>query len=59
MVSNSKISIEIIPSSEILSIIPLLQKLGNFSVSEALLKERLLEMVHQNYECLGVLIPKN
>lgn len=31
-----------------------MQKLGNYSVSEALLKERLQEMVQQNYECLGV-----
>ncbi len=54
MVSESKITINIISSSEILSIIPLLQKLGNFSVSEPLLKERLQEMVRQNYECLGV-----
>lgn len=52
--AENNISIKIIPPAEILSIIPLLQKLGNFSVSEALLKERLLEMVQQNYECLGV-----
>ncbi len=53
MAKNS-ISIKIIPPAEILSIIPLLQKLGNFSVSEMLLKERLQEMVQQHYECLGV-----
>ncbi|CAM3451696.1 GNAT family N-acetyltransferase [Aequorivita lipolytica] len=46
--------IRIIDSNEIFSIIPLLQKLGNYSVSEALLKERLQEMTQQNYECLGI-----
>ncbi len=52
--TENKIAIRIIPSLEIFSIIPLIQILGNFSVSEALLKERLQEMVQQNYECLGV-----
>ncbi|SRX54111.1 GNAT family N-acetyltransferase [Aequorivita sp. CIP111184] len=52
--TKSNILIKIIPPAEILNIIPLLQKLGNFSVSEALLIERLQEMVQQNYECLGV-----
>lgn len=32
----------------------MLQKLGNYTVSEVLIKERLLEMVQQHYECLGV-----
>lgn len=54
MQQEIEISFRSIPSSEILTIIPLLQKLGDFSVSVALLKERLLEMVTQNYECLGV-----
>lgn len=53
MAKNS-ILIKIIPPAEIFSIIPLLQKLGNFSVSELILKDRLQEMVQQNYECLGV-----
>ncbi len=51
---KSNILIKIIPPAEIFSIIPLLQKLGNFSVSEMLLKERLQEMAQQHYECLGV-----
>lgn len=54
MASENKFIIKIIPSSEILSIIPLLQKLGNNSISEVLLKERVLEMTQQNYECLGI-----
>lgn len=54
MASESKITIKIIPSSEIFSIIPLLRKLGNDTVSEALIKERLQEMMQQNYECLGI-----
>ncbi len=51
---DNAISIRIIEKNDIFSIVPLLQKLGNFSVSETLLKERLQEMVQQNYECLGV-----
>lgn len=54
MASEIKITIKSIPSSEIFSIIPLLQKLGNYKVSEALIKERLQEMTQQNYECLGI-----
>ena len=52
--SESNILIRIISAAEIFSIIPLLQKLGNYKVSEALLKERLREMTQQNYECLGI-----
>jgi hypothetical protein len=59
MYSENKINIEIISSSEIFSIIPLLQKLGKNSVPEPLLKERLLEMTQQNYECLGVFDAEN
>lgn len=51
---DNAISIRIIEAKEIFSILPLIQKLGNYSVSEAVLKERLLEMTQQNYECLGV-----
>lgn len=54
MASEIKITIKSIPSSEIFSIVPLLQKLGNYSVSETLIKERLKEMAQQNYECLGI-----
>lgn len=51
---DNAISICIIETKEIFTILPLIQKLGNYSVSEELLKERLLEMTQQNYECLGV-----
>lgn len=51
---DNAITIRIIGEKDIFIIIPLLQKLGNFSVSEDLLKERLLQMITQNYECLGV-----
>lgn len=54
MTSKINISFRIVPSSEIFTIVPFLQKLGNFSVSEDLIKERLLEMVEQNYECIGI-----
>ena len=51
---DKAISIRIIEKKDILFVLPLMQKLGNYSISESLLKERLLEMVEQNYECLGV-----
>jgi GNAT superfamily N-acetyltransferase len=54
MGKQPEISFNIIPASEIETIIPLMQKLGDFSVSEELLKQRLQEMTTQNYECLGV-----
>ncbi len=44
----------IIPKEDILIIIPLLKKLGSENVSEALLKERSLEMAQQNYKCVGI-----
>lgn len=54
MTSKTKISIKIIPSSDILSILQLMQKLENYSISEEVSKERIQEMATQNYECLGV-----
>lgn len=48
------IRFQIIPSSEILTIIPLLQELGEHRIPEEMLIERTLEMAQQNYECLGV-----
>ncbi|WP_246516308.1 GNAT family N-acetyltransferase [Aequorivita echinoideorum] len=51
---DNAVSIRIIESKDILSILPLLQKLGNFTVAEAVLKERILESTKQNYECIGV-----
>lgn len=47
------ITIKIIPNDQILSIIPLLQQL-NTKTPTTLLKERVLEMTTQNYECVGV-----
>ncbi len=44
----------IIPTSEILTILPLLEELASADISEATRKERVLEMAAQNYECLGV-----
>lgn len=54
MTSETKISIKIIPSSDILSILPLMQKLEDYSIPEEVAKERIQEMTTQNYECLGV-----
>lgn len=52
--NDNAISIRIIETKEIFVILPLLQKLGNYSVSEEVLKDRIQEMTQQNYECLGV-----
>ena len=48
------IEFKIIPSKDILIIIPLLQELGQYKIPEEVLIERTLEMAQQNYECLGV-----
>lgn len=48
------IQIEIIPSSNILTILPLMIEYTEGKVSEDLLKERFLEMSTQNYECVGM-----
>ena len=43
-----------IPATDILIILPLLRKLGSENVGDVLLRERLLEMVDQHYECIGL-----
>lgn len=48
------IAFKIIPSSEILTILPLLEELASANISEATRTERVLEMASQNYECVGV-----
>ena len=47
------ITFKLIDKGDILIVLPLLQEL-NTTTSESLLKERLLEMSEQNYECVGV-----
>nr|WP_321222133.1 GNAT family N-acetyltransferase [uncultured Psychroserpens sp.] len=42
---------KILEKSRIIEIIPLVQELTSYKVSEELLKERFAEMVTQNYEC--------
>lgn len=46
--------IAIIPASEILTIVPLLEELASANISEAIRRERVLEMASQNYECVGL-----
>jgi GNAT superfamily N-acetyltransferase len=45
---------KIISKDEILSIVPLVEKLNNYSVSKDLLEQRFLDMNTQNYECAGI-----
>ena len=47
------IEIKLIPSKNILSILPLLKEL-NKTTSDSILKKRLLEMTTQHYKCVGV-----
>ena len=47
------ITIKIIPKEEILSILPLLKML-NTTTPDVILKERLLAMITENYECVGM-----
>ena len=53
---ETAISFRFIDKNDILIIQPLMQQLGNFSVPAPVLKERLLEMAQQNYECFGVYV---
>lgn len=53
------IDFRIIPSEDILTILPLLTELNDNNVAEETLIERLLEMVGQNYECLGIYHEEN
>jgi GNAT superfamily N-acetyltransferase len=48
------ITFNIVPIKDILQIVPLLQELGNYEISDKLLEERTFEMANQNYECLGI-----
>lgn len=45
---------KILEKDKINDIVPLVEKLNDFTVSEALLKERFSEMITQNYECAVV-----
>ncbi|MCB4799636.1 GNAT family N-acetyltransferase [Neotamlana laminarinivorans] len=45
---------KIIEKENILNILPLVEKLNDFKISKEVLKERILEMTEQNYECAGV-----
>jgi GNAT superfamily N-acetyltransferase len=51
---DNAVSIRIIDPKEIFTIVPFLQKLGNNTVEGPVIKERLQEMIQQNYECLGI-----
>jgi hypothetical protein len=47
------IEIKLIPTENILTILPLL-KILNTSTNDTILKERVLEMTKQHYKCVGV-----
>lgn len=47
------ISIKIIPKEDILSILPLLRTL-NTTTPDAILKDRVVTMANENYECVGI-----
>ena len=49
-----KLTFGIIPPTEILKIIPLLQKMEENPVPEPILKERVVAMAQENYECVGI-----
>jgi GNAT superfamily N-acetyltransferase len=50
---------KILENSRINEIIPLVQELTSFKVSEELLKERFAEMITQNYECAVIFDDEN
>ena len=52
------LEIKIIPSENILCILPLLKKINKITPEE-ILKQRLLEMITQNYKCVGMYLNNN
>ncbi len=44
-------SFKIIDKTDILKVVPLVEKLNDFNISKNVLEERFLEMIAQNYEC--------
>lgn len=48
------IAFKILEKENIDLVIPLIQKLNNNKVSDAILRERFVEMFSQNYECAGL-----
>ncbi|MDT0558353.1 GNAT family N-acetyltransferase [Ichthyenterobacterium sp. W332] len=51
---HDSITFKIIPSKDILTIVPLLVKLNDYKINEDTLSKRCLQMVKENYECAGV-----
>ncbi|MBN4082819.1 GNAT family N-acetyltransferase [bacterium AH-315-A23] len=49
------IEIKLIPSKDILTILPLLKEL-NKTTSDSVLKQRVLEMTTQHYKCVGMFL---
>lgn len=45
---------KIIPKSDYEAVIPLVERLNDFRISKAVLRERFEEMKTQNYECAGI-----
>ncbi|PQV51105.1 hypothetical protein CLV33_10125 [Jejuia pallidilutea] len=45
----------ILDKTDILKVVPLVEKLDNFKVTKEVLSERFLEMIQQNYECAVIL----
>jgi GNAT superfamily N-acetyltransferase len=45
---------KIIAKNEILTVIPLVEKLNNYSIPHDVLNQRFSEMITQNYECAGI-----
>lgn len=48
------VQIKIIPPNQILTIIPLMLEYTEEKIDEQVLEERFLEMITQNYECVGM-----
>lgn len=48
-------SFKILDKADILKVVPLVEKLDDFKVSKAVLEERFMEMITQNYECAVIL----
>ncbi|OAB76154.1 acetyltransferase [Cochleicola gelatinilyticus] len=54
ILKDSAISFRIIPKNSIEVILPMLEKMNDYRIPKETLRERLLEMVQQHYECIGI-----
>lgn len=52
---NTDVSFKILGKRDLSHILPMIQELSDFQISEELLQQRLADMISQNYQCAAIL----